>query len=125
MRLLLDTHILLWTLADDQRLSRKARRLIEDANEIYISAASFWELAIKISLGKLDADLDEIRSCCRESGFIELPVAVEHAMAIRELDSHHRDPFDRILIATAITEPMHLLTADSMVARYTSLAVLV
>lgn len=125
MRVLLDTHILLWTLADDQKLSRKARNIIEDASEIYISAAAFWELAIKISLGKLDADLDEIRNNCRESGFVELPVAVEHAMAIRELDSHHRDPFDRILVATAITEPMRLLTADSMVAKYTSLAILV
>jgi PIN domain nuclease of toxin-antitoxin system len=125
MRVLLDTHILLWTLADDQKLSRKARRLIEDANEVYISAATFWELAIRISLGKLEADLDEIRDSCRESGLIELPVAVEHAMAIRELDSYHRDPFDRILVATAITEPMRLLTADSMVAKYTSLAILV
>ncbi|WP_028240299.1 type II toxin-antitoxin system VapC family toxin [Stutzerimonas azotifigens] len=125
MRILLDTHVLLWALADDQKLSRKARRLIEDASEAYISAASFWELAIKISLGKIDADLDEIRCCCRESGFIELPVAVEHVMAIREVESHHRDPFDRILVATTITEPMHLLTADSMVARYTSLAILV
>jgi PIN domain nuclease of toxin-antitoxin system len=125
MRVLLDTHILLWTLADDQKLSRQGRRLIEDASEIYISAAAFWELAIKIGLGKLSADLDEIRNCSRESGFIELPVAVEHVMAIRGLDSHHRDPFDRILVATAITEPMRLLTADSMVAKYTDLAILV
>ena len=125
MRVLLDTHILLWALADDPKLSRKARRLIEDASEVYISAATFWELAIKISIGKLDADLDEIRECCRESGFIELPIAIEHAMAIREIEHHHRDPFDRMLVDVAITEPMRLLTADAMVARYSSLAVLV
>lgn len=125
MRVLLDTHILLWALADDPRLSHKARRLIEEASEIYISAATLWELAIKIGLGRLEVDLDAIRDHCRESGFIELPVAVEHAMAVRELDHHHRDPFDRILVATAITEPMRLLTADPAVAKYTSLAVLV
>ncbi|MGH8601889.1 MAG: type II toxin-antitoxin system VapC family toxin [Gammaproteobacteria bacterium] len=125
MRVLLDAHILLWTLSDSPKLSSKARRLIEEASEVYISAATFWELAIKISLGKLDIDLDEVRDCCRESGFIELPVAVEHAMATRELAHHHRDPFDRILVATAITEPMKLLTADPLVSQYTSLAVLV
>lgn len=125
MRVLLDTHILLWALADDPKLSRKAVRLIEDASEVYISAATFWELAIKISIGKLDADLDEIRECCRESGFIELPTAIEHALAIREIEHHHRDPFDHMLVAVAITEPMRLLTAEAMVARYSSLAVLV
>lgn len=125
MRVLLDTHVLLWTLTDSPKLSGKARRLIEDASEVYISAATFWELSIKISLGKLDVDLDAIRDYCRESGFIELPVAVEHAMATRELEHHHRDPFDRILVATAITEPMKLLTADPVVSKYTSLATLV
>ncbi|MBO3274733.1 type II toxin-antitoxin system VapC family toxin [Pseudomonas schmalbachii] len=125
MRVLLDTHILLWALADDERLSSKARRLIEDASEIYISAASFWEMTIKVSQGRLDVDLDEIRGYCRESGFIELPIAVEHAIAVKDLEQHHRDPFDRILVATAITEPMRLITADPLVAKYTSLAILV
>ncbi|AOE84106.1 type II toxin-antitoxin system VapC family toxin [Pseudomonas sp. TCU-HL1] len=125
MRILLDTHILLWTLADSPRLSTRARRLIEDASEVHVSAASFWEMAIKIGLGKLNVGLDTVRDGCRESGFIELPIAVEHTLAIRDLGNHHRDPFDRILVATAMTEPMRLLTADPQVAGYSELAVLV
>ena len=125
MRLLLDTHILLWTLSDDPRLSGKARKLIENAADIYVSAASFWEMAIKVGLGKLNVDLEEIRQYCLESGFIELPVTSEHAIAVKDLEHHHRAPFDRLIVATAMTEPMKLLTADPLVARYTDLAVLV
>lgn len=125
MRILLDTHILLWALIDDPRLSPKARKMINTATEIYVSAATFWEMSIKVGLGKLNADLDEIREYCRESGFIELPIAVEHAIAVKDLEHHHRDPFDRLIVATAMTEPMKLLTSDPMVARYSSLAVLV
>ncbi|KQN42677.1 twitching motility protein PilT [Pseudomonas sp. Leaf48] len=125
MRVLLDTHILLWTLCDDPRLSGKARKLIENAADVYISAATFWELAIKIGLGKLNVDLEEIRQYCRESGFIELPVTSEHCIAVKDLEHHHRDPFARLLVATAMTEPMKLLTTDSSIARYTDLAVLV
>jgi PIN domain nuclease of toxin-antitoxin system len=125
MRILLDTHVLLWTLTDDPRLSAKARRLIESAADVYVSAVTFWELAIKIGLGKLTVDLEEIRHFSRESGFIELPVMSEHAIAVKDLEHHHRDPFDRLLVATAMTEPMKLLTADTLVARYTDLAVLV
>ncbi|SDS92094.1 PIN domain nuclease, a component of toxin-antitoxin system (PIN domain) [Pseudomonas sp. Z003-0.4C(8344-21)] len=125
MRLLLDTHILLWTLSDDAKLSGKARKLIENAADIYISAATFWEMAIKVGLGKLDVDLDDIRQHCLDSGFIELPVTTEHAIAVKDLEHHHRDPFDRIIVATAMTEPMRLLTADPLVARYSDLVVLV
>jgi len=125
MRVLLDTHVLLWTLSDDPRLTVKARRLIESAADIYVSAATFWELAIKVGLGKLNVDLEEIRHFCRESGFIELPVMSEHAIAVKDLEHLHRDPFDRLLVATAMAEPMKLLTADSAIARYTDLAVLV
>lgn len=125
MRILLDTHILLWALIDDPRLSPKARKMIDTATEIYVSAATFWEMSIRVGLGKLNADLDEIREYCRESGFIELPIAVEHAIAVKDLEHHHRDPFDRLIVATAMTEPMKLLTSDPMVARYSSLAVLV
>lgn len=125
MRLLLDTHIVLWTLSDDARLSGKARKLIENAADIYISAATFWEMAIKVGLGKLDVDLDDVRESCLVSGFIELPVTAEHAIAVKDLAYHHRDPFDRIIVATAMTEPMRLLTADPLVARYSDLVVLV
>ncbi len=125
MRVLLDTHVLLWVLADDQKLSGKARQLINNAAEIYVSAATFWEMAIKVGLGKLSVDLDEIRRYCVESGFIELPISSEHAIAVKDLESHHRDPFDRLIVATAMTEPMKLLTADPIVAKYTSMAVLI
>ena len=124
MRILLDTHILLWALSDDPKLSAKARKLIENAAEIYVSAATFWELAIKVGLGKLNVNLDEIREYCLESGYVELPITPEHAIAVKDLEHHHRDPFDRLIIATAITEPMKLVTADPIVAKYTSLAVL-
>ncbi|CRM02609.1 type II toxin-antitoxin system VapC family toxin [Pseudomonas marginalis] len=125
MRVLLDTHVLLWALTDDPKLSSKARRLIENAAEIYVSAATFWEMAIKVGLGKLDADLDEIREYCLESGFVELPITSEHAIAVKDLEPHHKDPFDRLIVATAISEPMRLLTADTQIAQYTSLAILV
>lgn len=125
MRVLLDTHILLWALSDDPRLSIKARKLIENAAEIYVSAATFWEMAIKAGLGKLKVDLDEIRECCLESGFIELPITSEHAIAVKDLEHHHKDPFDRLIAATAISEPMRLITADQQLAQYTSLAILV
>lgn len=125
MRVLLDTHVLLWALADDQKLSGKARQLINSAAEVYVSAATFWEMAIKVGLGKLSVDLEEIRQYCLESGFIELPVSSEHAIAVKDLEPHHRDPFDRLIVATAMTEPMKLLTADPIVAKYTSLAILI
>lgn len=125
MRVLLDTHILLWCLADDPKLSNQARRLIENATEVYISAASYWELAIKIGLGKLEVDLLEIRQAAEQSGFMEVPISSEHAIAILGLASHHKDPFDRLIVATAITEPMRLITADKLVAQYTELATLV
>lgn len=125
MRVLLDTHVLLWALTDDPKLSSKARRLIENAAESYVSAATFWEMAIKVGLGKLDADLDEIREYCLESGFVELPITSENAIAVKDLEPHHKDPFDRLIVATAISEPMRLLTADTQIAQYTSLAILV
>ncbi|MBF6029130.1 type II toxin-antitoxin system VapC family toxin [Pseudomonas sp. P115] len=123
MRVLLDTHILLWTLNDDPRLSGKARKVIENAAEIYVSAATFWEMAIKVGLGKLKVDLDDIREHCLESGFVELPITSEHTIAVKDLEHHHKDPFDRLLVATAISEPMKLLTADPQISQYTSLAI--
>ncbi len=125
MRVLLDTHILLWTLGDDPKLSDKAKKLIENAAEVYVSAATFWEMAIKVGLGKLDVDLDEIREYCLESGFVELPITSDHTIAVKDLGHHHKDPFDRFIVAAAMSEPMKLLTADPQVAQYTPLAILV
>jgi PIN domain nuclease of toxin-antitoxin system len=121
MRLLLDTHIFLWVVADDKKLSRSARKLISEATEVFVSSASVWEAAIKIGLGKLDADLNQLVAAIEDSGFSELPVRAIHAAAVRDLPDIHRDPFDRLLIAQAICEPLRLLTADGHLAGYTDL----
>ena len=126
MRLLLDTHILLWWLADDSALPARADLLIADrANEAFVSPISLWEIAIKAHLGKIVADVDEIRAAAAASGFTPLPFTDEHAVAIAHLPDHHRDPFDRALIAQAHVEPLYLITHDQMVATYSGNILLV
>jgi PIN domain nuclease of toxin-antitoxin system len=124
MRFLLDTHILLWALAEPERLPRKARSLLEDdSNEIQFSAASIWEIAIKAQAGRIDFPVspDEIAAAAKETGFVELCVSAKHGAAVRSLPLHHRDPFDRLLVAQAITEPARLLTVDSVLGLYSEL----
>ena len=99
MNILLDTHIFLWLNVDDPKLTPAARKLLDQAQEIYVSSASFWELAIKISRGDLKADLEELKSALFSNGFALLPITVEHACATAALPWHHRDPFDRMLVA--------------------------
>jgi len=119
VRLLLDTHILLWWLDDDPRLSIQADALIADqTNEVFVSPLSLWEIAIKSRLGKLRADIDEVQRMTLESGFVPLPFTLEHAAEVARLPDHHHDPFDRALVAQARTEPMRLITHDKMVAAY-------
>ena len=125
MRLLLDTHIFLWAVAGNPLLKPVARRLIESADEVFVSAASLWEIAIKARLGKIEADVDELAAAIIESGFIELPVRAVHAAGVSRLEMHHNDPFDRLLVAQAVAEPLKLLTADAVLAQYTDLVVLV
>ena len=118
MRLLLDTHILLWWLADDRRLSADHRALIADAsNLVLISAVTVAEIAIKASLGKLDAP-DDLLPTLEAGGLDELTFDSRHADVLRTLPWHHRDPFDRMLIAQAITERLTVLTADPHFAAY-------
>lgn len=121
MRLLLDTHVYLWALAGDPKLSPAARILIKDAEEVYVSSASIWEASIKIGLGKLDADVDQLVNEIEACGFRELPVRSSHAARVCTLPDIHRDPFDRMLIAQALCEPLRLLTADRLLAAYTEL----
>ena len=121
MRILLDTHIALWVFAGDKRINSVSNVILSNETEIFISAASWWELAIKIGLGKLDADLKELRWAAKESGFIELPVKGEHTEALLQLPPIHKDPFDRLLVAQAITEPMKLITADNKLSDYSEL----
>jgi PIN domain nuclease of toxin-antitoxin system len=125
MHLLLDTHILIWWFSADQRLSKKAISLITDAEEVYVSSASIWEATIKKRLGKLDADLSLITTSLEKEGFIELPVRIIHILQTLELPEIHRDPFDRILIAQAISEPLRFVTSDCTLKGYSDLIELV
>lgn len=125
MRLLLDTHIFLWWLKDDKNLSKQAREFIIDAEQIYISSASIWEAAIKIKLGKLIVNIRDLVTAIPESGFIELPVTVKHAAMVANLPEYHSDPFDRILISQATSEPLRFLTVDEKLAEYSELVELV
>ncbi|MGC2946449.1 type II toxin-antitoxin system VapC family toxin [Burkholderia ambifaria] len=118
MRLLLDTHIFLWIVTNDPKLSARARKLISGADERFVSSASIWEAAIKAGLGKLDIDVDRLIGSINTSGVRELPVRAVHGAAVRDLPHHHRDPFDRLLVAQARHEPLQLVTADAQLARY-------
>jgi PIN domain nuclease of toxin-antitoxin system len=123
MRLLLDTHILLWSLADPRRLSEAARDAIEaDENEVLFSAVSIWEIAIKAEALRAEFGVDPatIIGAARESRFDELPITAEHAAAVAALPPHHKDPFDRLLVAQALTEPARLLTADKALSAYSN-----
>ena len=125
MRLLLDTHLLLWVVADSPKLTAAGRAAIEGADEVHVSAASLWEIAIKVGLGKLPIDMDRLAAIIEASGFLDLYVTAEHAALVAQLPHHHRDPFDRLLIAQAMTEPLVLLTADAQLTQYTDLVRLV
>ena len=121
MRLLLDTHVFLWCVRGDRQLGKAGRATIADASEVYVSSASVWEATIKKGLGKLDVDIDELVLAIAGSGFIELPITARHAAAVSGLPELHRDPFDRILIAQAMSEPLRFLTADAMLKKYSDL----
>jgi len=125
MRLLLDTHIYIWALMDSRKLSKAARKLIADADDVFVSAASIWEAAIKARLGKLDVDVNLLVSEIQASGFIELPVRAAHAAMVRNLQDLHGDPFDRLLIAQAMSEPLRFMTADGQLAAYSELVITV
>jgi len=121
MKFLLDTHLLLWAADASEKLSPEARALLSDVeNEIFFSAASLWEIAIKRGLGRSDFQVDTrlLRRGLLDNGYSELPVGSEHAVAIDSLPSIHKDPFDRLLIAQAMIEGITLLTSDSIVAQY-------
>jgi PIN domain nuclease of toxin-antitoxin system len=121
VRLLLDTHIALWAITDNPKLSTRARKLVQaPENEIYVSAASVWEIAIKHALGRHTIPIsgEEARCCFAEAGYITLPITEQHAAATETLPPLHADPFDRMLVAQALTEPLKLITHDATVAGY-------
>lgn len=125
MRLLLDTHVFVWIAMDSPRLPAAARRMLLAASEIYVSAASIWEIAIKRRLGKIDGDPGELAAAIADSGFYPLPVTPAHALIVEGLPDHHRDPFDRLLIAQAFSEPLRLLTADRVLMPYGDLVTII
>lgn len=116
MRLLLDTHVLIWW-DEGVVLSEEAVAAIRDAEQVYVSAVTGWEIAIKASLGRLDTTRSVI-DAVTESGFEELPVRLAHARAVEALPGHHRDPFDRMLVAQAREEGLTLVSRDHAIARY-------
>jgi PIN domain nuclease of toxin-antitoxin system len=116
--LLLDTHALLWWLADEARLGAAARQSIADpATSVFVSAATAWEIAVKQALGRLDAPAD-LRAALRENDFAELPVTVEHALHVGVLPRHHGDPFDRMRVCQARVEGLRLVTANGRLSAY-------
>ena len=117
-RYLLDTHIILWWLYDDPKLSKVQRNIIQDSqNEIFVSSASVWEIEIKRNLGKLIVD-DAYFKAIEDDGFIFLKIEPYHSLGLRELPDIHNDPFDRMLIAQAISEKMVLISRDAQIKRY-------
>ena len=125
MRVLLDTHVFLWAATDSRKLKQAVRNVLRQASEIYVSAASIWEVAIKRRLGKIDADPGALVAAIEPSGFLPLAVAPRHAALVEALPDHHRDPFDRILIAQALVEPLHLITADRALSAYSDLVMVI
>jgi PIN domain nuclease of toxin-antitoxin system len=122
MRLLLDTHALIWFLADDRRLSRYANAVVSDpANEVEVSVASLWEITVKSSLGKLEVDepFEDVMPARLETNQIAvLPIRIPHLAALRHLPFHHKDPFDRLIVAQALAEGVPLVTADRALGAY-------
>lgn len=113
MRILLDTHALLWAIAEPARLPERVAAAIRDpANEVFVSAVSTWEITIKAAIGKIEADVAEIAATFDTMGFVELAVTVAHTIRLREIPPHHRDPFDRLLVAQALEGGLTLASRD-------------
>ena len=119
MRLLLDTHALLWSLVKPEKLPPAVRHAIQSAeNEAYASVASAWEISIKVAIGKLDFDVQVLERGLAASGIQALGITLQHTARIARLPLHHRDPFDRMLVAQALTESLTIVTRDRDLAKY-------
>jgi PIN domain nuclease of toxin-antitoxin system len=119
VRLLLDTHVLLWWLAGDRKLGKSAREVIANPNnDVLVSSASLWEAAIKAALGRLEIELDNLEAAILRNGFQPLPIGFRHAITAGRLPAVHRDPFDRMLIAQASVEELRVISHDRVFVRY-------
>jgi PIN domain nuclease of toxin-antitoxin system len=125
VNLLLDTPIYLWWLIDSPALPKQAHLMIEDADQVFVSVVSFWEAGIKWRAGKLPVSPEVMAEGMTQNGLITLPVNLAHTLQLSQLPDHHRDPFDRMLVAQAMAEPMFLLTSDRALADYGDLVRLV
>ncbi len=125
MNLLLDTHIYLWWLIDSPALSQRAHQMIEEADQVFVSVVSIWEAGIKWRAGKLPVAPQVMVEGMNQNGLSALPVNMAHTLQLKQLPDHHRDPFDRMLVAQAMAEPMFLLTSDRALADYGDLVRLV
>ena len=118
MKLLLDTHIILWWLTQDRKLSQTETAIITDPdNLVFVSAATAWEIAVKKMIGKLEAP-DDLPAALAANDFLELPITIEHTQKIYLVPLHHHDPFDRMMVAQAISEDLTLMTRDPKIALY-------
>ncbi len=123
MKILLDTQIFLWLTAGSPRLNARGRNLIDNSDRVFVSSATIWEASIKVGLKKLVADPELLIQEIEANGFEELPVLAKHAKGVAQLPHHHGDPFDRLLIAQAVSESLRLLTTDGQLAAYSELVV--
>jgi PIN domain nuclease of toxin-antitoxin system len=118
MKLLLDTHVLIWWLSDARKLSQTEIDIITDSdNLIFVSAATAWEIAVKKMIGKLEAP-DDLPAALAVNNFLELPITIEHSQKLYQLPLHHNDPFDRIMVAQAMSEDLTFMTRDTKIALY-------
>ena len=125
MRLLLDTQIVYWLFYEPNSLPKKAREQIVEAAAVYVSSVTVWEIAIKVRIGKMNADPKQLVLLLESAVFRELPVFSRHAVLVADLPLHHADPFDRLLVAQAMSEPLNLLTADTQLMQYGPIVLIV
>jgi len=125
VRILLDTHVVLWWLQDNRKLSKRSRARIKAASAVYVSSVTIWETAVKVGKGTLKVDLTALALQIEHDGFLELGISHRHAATVASLPYIHRDPFDRMLVAQAMCESATLLTADRVLAGYSELVELI
>jgi PIN domain nuclease of toxin-antitoxin system len=125
MSLLLDTNVVLWLAGDNPRTDSIKSMLLTTENKVFISIVSWWEIAIKVRSGKLDVNFEELYAYAKKYGFTELPLTGDCLKAYLELPHIHKDPFDHILLAQALTFPMRFITGDSLLADYSSLVMVI
>jgi PIN domain nuclease of toxin-antitoxin system len=124
-RLLLDTNVLLWYFWNSPRIASVTNLIGSESTQVYVSVVSWWEITIKMRTGKLPLDIDEVRAFAEKYAFLELPITSAFIKAYRELPNLHRDPFDHMLLAQALTGPIRLITGDAILAEYSSLVMVI